>query len=165
VNSSNAEVQPVPQPIREQLLDPFIEAACGTLRDWAQTEAAVRTTHRQTRPPAFGDLWAALELTFADDRGILVIGMAAPTAAALARRILAETTREVNDTLVCDCVGELANVTAGQAKALLHGTPRWFRLGTPRVAPADIAWPAPDCLVAMLGTDLGDIALRLCVQL
>ena len=169
MSSTSAGLNPVGQEIREQLLDPFINAVCGTVRDWAGAEAIVHATGRQTQRPPLADVAATLELTFPEQRGILVLAFPTQTAEALARRVLAETSVAVNDELVRDCLGELANVTAGQAKAMLHGTAFRISFATPKVASGasqnDMAWPSENWLVALLTCELGDFALQLCLDL
>ena len=58
-----------------------------------------------------------------------------------------------------------ANVIAGQAKALLAGTPYHFAFSTPSVmtgADREI-WPRPgsECLVIAFDSDVGEVVLRL----
>jgi CheY-specific phosphatase CheX len=54
--------------------------------------------------------------------GLLVLSFPDRTAAAITERVLADAKEEIDETLVRDCVGEIANVIAGQAKTLLAGT-------------------------------------------
>ena len=64
---------------------------------------------------------------------VLVLSFPAQTAAALAGRVLAEVAQAPDDDLVRDCMGELANVIAGQAKTLLAETPYQLLLATPSI--------------------------------
>ena len=124
------DAQPVSPEVREQLLEPFISAASLTLTELAQTELAVRSVYRTALPRTLGDISAVLGLT-AEGGEVLVLSFPAPTAAALAGRVLAEVTQAPDDDLVRDCMGELANVIAGQAKTLLAETPYQLVLATP----------------------------------
>src|SRR5262249_58912846 len=115
------------------------------------------------------DAAATPELTLPEQPGMLVLAFPTQPAQARARRVLAETAVAVDDALVRDCLGELANVTAGQAKAMLHGSPFRITFATPRVASSasrsDMAWPSENWLVALLTSELGDFALQLCLDL
>jgi chemotaxis protein CheX len=73
--------------------------------------------------------------------------------------------KRIEDDLVWDCVAEIANVIAGQAKALLAGTPHHFSFSLPRVVTGGAPELGPHsgrgCLVVALGTDLGEIDMQL----
>jgi chemotaxis protein CheX len=159
--------QPVSPDVREQLLEPFISGACLTLTELAQTELAVRSVYRMALPRTLGDISAVLGLT-AESGEVLVLSFPAQTAAALAGRVLAEVTQAPEDDLVRDCMGELANVIAGQAKTLLAETPYQLLLATPRVlsGPGLEVGSRPDTesLVVVFGSDAGDFALQVCLK-
>jgi chemotaxis protein CheX len=161
------DAQPIAAEVRELLLAPFVTAVETVLRELAMTESAERCAY-QVRSHAHhrgADLVAMLDLSAATVGG-LALGFAAGTAMALARRMLSETMPNPDDGLIRDCIGEIANVTAGQAKALLHGTQHAFTFGTPRITstaelPADGSEAA---LVAVLATDVGPVVLQLFVH-
>jgi chemotaxis protein CheX len=164
--------QPVPQELRDGLLAPFIEAACLTLREWAGTEAVVRAVWRAARPRTLGDVSAVLGLA-SDREGALVLSFPARIAAALAVRALAgtpldEAKGEPAEDLICDCMGEIANVVAGQAKALLAGTPYRFTFSLPTVvngAGHEVANNEDgESLFVAFDSDLGDFAMQLCLK-
>jgi chemotaxis protein CheX len=96
------------------------------------------------------------------------LSFARPTVTAIARRVLVEVADAPKDELVPDCMGEIANVVAGQAKALLAESPYHFRFGTPTVlsGPGLEVSERPDaeCLVVLFSSDLGDFALQLCLE-
>ena len=160
--------RPVSQQDRDQVVEPFSAAACLALREFAGTEASVRAAYRQTPAPTLDDLTAVIRLTSAA-AGALAVSCPRPTAAALAGRILTGVTQEPDEALVRDCLGELANVVAGQAKALLAGMPYHFTYSPPLVGPgADLELlpnPESDCLVIAFATDVGDLVLRLYLNL
>ncbi len=88
------------------------------------------------------------------------------TALTLTRRVLGEAGHVTDHALVYDCMGEIANVTAGQAKALLVETPYRFTFSVPTVAttaggPVSTAVSGEHCLVVVFGCDAGDFALQL----
>ena len=161
------DAQPVSPEVREQLLEPFIAAASLTLAELAQTELAVRSVYRTALPRTLGDISAVLGLT-AEGGEVLVLSFPAPTAAALAGRVLAEVTQAPDDDLVRDCMGELANVIAGQAKTLLAETPYQLLLATPSIlsgAGLEVgSRPGAEGLVVVFGSDAGDFALQLCLH-
>jgi CheY-specific phosphatase CheX len=75
---------------------------------------------------------------------------------------------EINETLVCDCVGEIANVIAGQAKTLLAGTPHQSTFALPQVVAGNPLSSQPEqgrnCLVMNLCSDLGEFTMRLALE-
>jgi CheY-specific phosphatase CheX len=159
------DAQPIAADLHEQLLAPFVVGVETALREVAQTEPAVRHDYRVQSRRCGGDLVAMLDLSSASTR-CLALGVASATAAALAQRVLSETLPNPDEALIRDCLGEIANVAAGQAKALLHGTHHAFTFGTPRITPA-AELPSgglEECLVAVLATDVGDVLVQLLLK-
>ena len=146
---------------REELVEPFTSSVIVTLREMAGVEAAVRATTHTTGQDEFSDLSAVLRLLAAND-GYLVLSFPTATATALAERVL-HGTADVNADMIHDCVGELVNVVAGQAKALLFGTPGHFTLSTPKVVMGVPELLAEPHWVVMFVSDVGEF--RLHVQL
>jgi chemotaxis protein CheX len=129
----------------------------------AGTEVVVRDVYRKPLHHTLGDVAAVIELLSVTE-GFLVLGFPQRTAAALAGRILAGTTEEVGEELVRDCVGEIANVVAGQAKAILADTPHRFTFSLPKIvvgAGEILPQQGPDCLVVDFGSYQGEFALQL----
>ncbi len=148
---------------REQLVGPFAEAVCVTLREWAGTEAAMQAVDPEQVPAADDDLAAILPLQ-SPVMNALVLRFPRAVATPLARRVFAEVAGEVDESLLHDCMGEVANVVAGQAKALLHGTTYRFTFSTPRVVSGSDD-PLPPGrngrnLVLTFASDLGNFALE-----
>src|SRR5262245_31208475 len=102
----------------------------------AGTEVAVRETYRTRLDSPWGDISAVLEIKSATG-GMFVLSFPERTAAAIAERILADARTAVTDSLIRDCVGEIANVIAGQAKTLLAGTTHQLTFSLPRVIVGD----------------------------
>jgi chemotaxis protein CheX len=158
----------VPDDARDKLLEPFILAACVTLREMAGTEVVVRSAQETTLDISLDDISAALRLASARD-GLLVLRFPRRTADAIARRVLDGVTTELDESMIRDCVGEIANVVAGQAKAMLAETPFHFAFSMPKV----VVGPHPelrpkqgqDCFVVALTSDVGEFALQLAVAL
>jgi chemotaxis protein CheX len=115
------------------LVEAFAAGVPFALREMAGVEAVVR----DTAPAGDGDgsiaVCAAVRLTTAGGGWDLTMSFPEATAVALARRVLAGAVADVGAGMVRDCMGEVANVVAGQAKALLVGSPSHFTLGTPTV--------------------------------
>jgi chemotaxis protein CheX len=99
----------------------------------------------------------------------MVLGFDRPTAQALAERVLAGLPEAKDAAMQYDCLGEVANVVAGQAKALLAETPYHFYFSTPTVITGvhkDIrATPGRECLVLGFGSELGDFVLQVFVKM
>jgi chemotaxis protein CheX len=163
-DSASETRQPIGDEVRSQLVEPFIAAARAALAEMAGTDVVVRAVGRARLSQAPGDVTAVVWLTSATE-GYLVLGFPKRTAAALAGRVFSGVLREIGEDLICDCVGEIANVVAGQAKALLACTPYHFSFSVPRVviggAPELEPHSNRDCLAVCFGTDLGDIAMQL----
>lgn len=121
---------------RDELLTAFDAGVVTALREMAGVEAV-----RRGPADAAADVAVALRL----DVGAgwwAVLDFPPATAAALARRVLAGVADEPDDATVRDCAAELLNVTAGQAKTLLYGTPHHFTFATPTAPPAGAAGAA-----------------------
>lgn len=139
---------------------PFIESVGMTLREMAGIEAAPGEPKRVADLNAIGDIAAVLALMAASN-GYLVLGFPIATATALAQRVLDGAT-ELNDTMIRDCVGELANVVAGQTKTLLFGTPEHFTLSTPTVVSGPPDVPAGNWWMVDFRSEVGPF--RLCLR-
>jgi CheY-specific phosphatase CheX len=131
-----------------ELLAAFTTGLAATLRDMAGVEAV-----RRDAPAGAADVTVALRLDVG--RGWwAVLDFPRATAAALARRVLRGS--EPDADLVRDCAAELLNVTSGQAKTLLVGTPHHFTFTTPTTT------APPGGAVVQYDSDCGPFALRLC---
>lgn len=157
-----AESWPIAEETREQVLAPVLASVETALREVALTEVAACATYRQATCQLRGEVVALLKLASAPQT-CLALGFSNATAAALARRILTGTVSDPDGELIRDCLGELVNVAAGQAKALLHGTPWQFTFGTPQLASGvELPDAGPqDCLSAILATDVGEVIVQL----
>ena len=156
--------QPISEELREKRLEPFIAGIRAALGEMAQIELVIRTVCRTALPHPLGDIAAVVGFSSATG-GSLIFGYPHQTAAALSRRILSGVTEEVDEGLIRDCLGEIANVAAGQAKALLADTPYRLSFSLPRVVEAHDPELCPsrglDCLLVILASDVGEFALHL----
>jgi chemotaxis protein CheX len=167
VETASGAWQPIGDECRSHLLEPFIEATRAALAEMAATDVVVRGITRADRFQAQGDVLAVVQLASTTD-GYLALGFPRRTATGLAERVFAGVLQTVDEELLCDCMGEIANVIAGQAKTLLAATPYQFTFTLPRVTVGygPDPWPhtGRDWLVAVLGTELGEIAIQLLYQ-
>lgn len=163
---NRCNVEPVMAELREQLLEPFVEATTLTLREMASSDAKVHTVYRKLGYRIFGDYSALVGLK-SETEGTLVVTFPKATGDELARRVLAPLGAEVTDELVQSCLAEVANIIVGQAKGRLAGTSYRFQMSIPTV----VAGPNHEikykqglpCLVASFTGDIGDFALQICM--
>ena len=167
------------QPITEEvpLLEPFISAVRAALSEMAATDVSVRAMVRSARPIIFGDIASVVPFPSMNE-GALVLGFPHQTASALTGRILASASREdesptgrdssvgveLDEGLIRDCMGEIANVVTGQAKAVLAETPYRFTFSRPPSVLAAEEFQVRsdlDCLLLAFACDQGQFAMHL----
>jgi chemotaxis protein CheX len=149
-------------------VEPFAAAVAAVFAEMAGCSAIVGSVRREARCRTVGEVSAVLRLKSAGEAA-LVLSCPRPTARALAERVLAGVSEPLDEGMIADCVGELANVIAGQAKALLAGTPNHFTFSPPTV----VAGAAQEVgvkddegsVVILFGSELGEFALQLCASL
>jgi chemotaxis protein CheX len=155
---------PAVNELHNTLLEPFISATCLTLHEMASIDAAARSVSRERVERLPAGITAVLGLG-AETRGYLLLTFSAQTAAAVAERVLAGVSHELSDEIVRDCIGEIANVVAGQAKALLAETPFRVTLSMPKVVDdpgTELGLPPGlDCQIVSFSSDLGEFTLSL----
>ena len=148
----------------DELHEPFTTAVATTLREMAGVEVTVRDASQAAGNVSPADVSAALRLD-ADVIGWLILSFPPGTAAALAGRVLAGVEGEPDEGMIRDCASELLNVTAGQAKALLFGTPRHFTFTTPTNLTAGRPDASAGWWVVRFDSDVGEFTLHLCPPL
>lgn len=144
-----------------ELVEAFASAVPFALREMANVEAVVRDGFQNATDDPSADLFAGVGLITSGGAGRLVLCFSVATATALARRVLADVADEPADDMVRDCLGEIANVVAGQAKALLVGSPAHFTLSTPTVWERGAVKLAGACAEILFASDAGAFAVRL----
>ncbi len=152
---------PVGAELRDSLLEPLVAAARAALGEMAGAELVVRVVSAVPPPAGPGDVTALVRLT-SPTGALLVLRVPAPTAAALAARVLGQGACRLDADLLRDCVGEIANVVAGQAKTLLAGTTRAFTFALPEVTSGPHDLPSArdgGCLAVTFGSDRGELHL------
>jgi chemotaxis protein CheX len=142
-----------------ELIEPFTMAVSTTLREMAGAEAVVRGLSRAASDERFADVSVGLRLE-AEAGEWVVLSLPLKTAAVLSARVLGDSCWAADEAMVWDCVAELLNVIAGQAKALTFGTPNHFTFSTP-VPLSDPPAGVESGAVIRFGSDAGDFALHL----
>lgn len=164
---SRREALPVLDDIRNGLLEPFEMGVRHTLQEMAGTEIEVLATYQKSNYRMFGDITAVLGLIAATE-GAMALSVPEATATALVQRVMSGVGEALDRDMICDCVGEIANVIGGQAKTMLAGTPYHFRLSTPTIVSGgsyEIRHkPGMPCMVMVFGTDVGNFALQICLN-
>lgn len=144
--------------MRDQLTEAFVTATTTAMGQWAGTEVIAREVTQTVPPEVPGTTHAVIDLA-GECLSLLVMSFPLPTGPALAKRALREVSHEPDPNLVNDCLGEVANIVAGQAKALLAGTPLHFTLTPPRCVVGGwaeaVRTTAADCVVIAFDCDLG----------
>jgi chemotaxis protein CheX len=158
------------------LLEPFIIATRAALGEMAGTEVGVRAMVQKTLLHVLGDISAVVGLNAVSgspnagaQAGALVLSFPQQTAAALTGRIMSGVTPELDENLIRDCMGEIANVVTGQAKALLVETPYRFAFSLlPKVVDSkEFRPPSPglECLIVAFQCDQGEFVMQLFLKM
>lgn len=142
-----------------ELAGAFAEAAGVAVREMTGAEVLAGEAYPARPGEAFGDVSAVFRLR-GGSAAVFAVSAPAGTAAAVARAYLREVTAEPPPELVRDCVGEVGNVIAGQAKVMLGETRHRFAFGPPALVdgPADV--PGPQLVIPVV-TDLGPLTLQI----
>ncbi len=161
------DARPVSAEVQAELVEPLTSGVRLTFQEMLGAEASLRAAYLGTGSGTLGDVAAVIRLHGAVE-GALVVHFPESGAAAAATRMLAGAVDEITDELVRDCVGEVANVIAGQGKSLLGGTRHGYTFRPPTVVSGadQPTWEGDGrrCLVMVFASDLGDFALQLCMK-
>jgi chemotaxis protein CheX len=167
LESADPDTPPAFVERQEQPLASFIGATIVAFTEMAITDVAVQDVYRVPADALDADISAVLTLS-SMMKGTLVLGFPKRTATAVAERVLADANVEITDSLVRDCVAEIANVIAGQAKTLLAGTAHELTFSLPEVVVGNSQWIAEEAgcktLIVAFRTDVGDFSLRLALE-
>jgi chemotaxis protein CheX len=165
---TRCDMQPVLDEIRQTFLGPFTSATKTTIKEMAGLDVEVSSVYQKRGYRMFGDISAVLGLV-GQSEGSLVLSFPDATATRLVKRILADFDGNAEEGVVRDCIGEVANIVAGQARGPLANTPYHFTLSTPTIisgANHEIRHkPGAPCLVVAFTSELGDFALQICMAL
>jgi CheY-specific phosphatase CheX len=144
---------------KDLVVNAFTEAIGLALREMAGIEVAPRgiSTQAFTRPL---EVCAYLKLKSVGE-GDLAIVLSKQVAYELASRIFAQSGMEIDEAMLPDCIGEVANVVAGQAKTLLFGTPAHFVLSTPTLMPESLPHPNDERTIITIASEIGEMILCL----
>jgi chemotaxis protein CheX len=158
---------PVDRAVREQLIEPLIAATCSVMSEMAGAELAIQSVQKKSSHQPLGDIAAVFELR-SPPEGRLVLSFPKPTAEGLAAQIFRSANVQTDENLVRDCMGEIANVIAGQAKALLARMPHHLAFVMPQDVVAVKEFRPPqgvECLVISFNCEHGELALQLYMRL
>ncbi len=145
------------------LVETLISAASLALQEMASTEVGVRDISNQPQPPVPGGIAVLFGRCPLSD-GPLVAYFPPSTATAIAGRILVDVAQELNQDLIADCMGEVGNVIAGQAKALLAETLHQCTFVMPPIVVQAENLTAEQnslCRVITFGSELGNFTIQL----
>lgn len=153
--------------LRAELLQPFI---ASTIESWSLMAGVVVHTSsifRKTESRMQGDISALIHLVGTSER-LLALTMGSQVANALTVAMLNRLVAEPSDEMVCDSVGEMVNIIAGQVKSAFVGTPYEFDIGLPTI----ITGPNHEvrhrselpCFVMAFVAPFGPFSLQLCVR-
>ncbi|VTR95770.1 : CheX [Gemmata massiliana] len=143
-----------------ELVATLHEAVTGALRALGDVEVSVREVRDTFALEGFAEMSAVLKVTTQAGEGYFVLSVTEPTATALAKLVLAGVVPEPDTGMVRDCLGEIVNVVAGQAKTLLFGTPIHFVLGTPTVVTGAPMLAPPERVLVTFASEFGEFALH-----
>jgi chemotaxis protein CheX len=165
--ASNDDVQPLAPEVREQILEAFVTAARVTLQEMVNIELVERASYRKTSATTLAEVSAVIGMESVNG-GALVLGCSEATAAVLAGRVLAGSIEQPDPEMIRDCLGEIANVIAGQSKTMLFGTPYHFMLTTPVIL-SGVGQTIPrsagtSCLVVEFGSEVGELVVQVCLR-
>jgi CheY-specific phosphatase CheX len=160
------DARPVPDPVREQLLDPFIRGVTTALAEMAGVDVAVRSVYQTSAFRTPDGVAAVVELASTAPKW-LILSFPKPTALALAGQVLRGVGEEDRQKLIGDFAGELANVAAGQAKTALAASPHRFTCSLPTVldGPADLPIPERCATAFVVAFEIlpGELGMRLII--
>jgi CheY-specific phosphatase CheX len=143
------DARPVPDPVREQLLDPFIRGVTSALAEMAGVDVVVRSVYQTSAFRTPDGVAAVVELASTTPKW-LILSLPKPTALALAGQVLHAVSENDRQKLIGDFAGELANVAAGQAKTALAASPHRFTCSLPTVVDGTADLPIPGHCAAAL---------------
>jgi CheY-specific phosphatase CheX len=166
VLENRCDLEPIMDELRDELLEPFLEATRYTLRQMLDVETTVHQLFRKQGYRIFGDYSSVVGLAAAT-QGIMVLSLPRESAHELGRRILAPFGVASTEELIQGSVAELANIIVGRAKGMLAETAYRFSMSTPTVVGGrhhEIRYePGLPCLAALLSSGFGDFALHVCI--
>jgi chemotaxis protein CheX len=164
---NRCNIEPVIESIRQQLLNPFIDATVRTLTMLTGGVPQLHSVYCKNGYNIFGD-YSALMTLRTHSEGTLVISFPQQTSYEIGKRMILPLGVEINEELVQSCLGEIANIIVGQAKGALASTAYRFTMSLPNVIAGRnhvIRYQSGlPCLVASFTGEIGDFALQLCMD-
>jgi CheY-specific phosphatase CheX len=130
MSSTPASSQSPKDKIHDKLLEAFSQSVGAIMREMAGADVS-SVTLCSTKCDEMPDHVSVVLDLEGSSKGRLLLRFPKPTAEALASRIMGKTRWDEDDALLCDCLGEFANIVAGRAKTLLASTTDRFSYGVP----------------------------------
>lgn len=153
--------------LRAELLQPFIAA---TIESWSLMAGVVVHTEaifRKTDARMQGDISALIHLVGTSER-LLALTMSNEVASKLTVAMLNRLVTDPAEEMVCDSVGEMINIIAGQVKSSFVATPYEFDIGLPTIITGschEVRHRSDlPCFVMSFTSPLGPFMLQLCVR-
>jgi chemotaxis protein CheX len=163
------KVREVVQPVGTQtnldvkVINPFIEAATEVFRTASGMEIVRKDLFLKKNYRMFGDVSGVMGLN-GEASGTVVISMSAQLACKLVGRMLGEEPESTVSATVRDGVGEVINMIAGRAKAVLAGSQYHFHISLPAVIAGtghEIAHKSgAPCIVVVFGVEDDEFAIQ-----
>ncbi len=146
-----------------KLINPFIEATMEVFRTASGMEIIRKDLFLKKNYRMFGDVSGVMGLN-GEASGTVVISMSSKLACDLVGRMLGEEPEPTVSETVRDGVGEVVNMIAGRAKAVLAGSEYHFQISLPAVIAGnghEIAHKggAP-CIVVVFGVENEEFAIQ-----
>jgi chemotaxis protein CheX len=162
--SKPGEANMVDSDIPMQPAESYIAAVTVALGEMAGTLLSVRRILQGTLDLTPDQILIAVQLESATETMFFLLFPRA-TAWTLAQRVLGDSGIDLHDNLILDCLREIANVVAGQAKTLLAGTSHQMTFCLPTVVAGALPQAkldvAREYLVIGFDRDAGEFLLGL----
>ncbi len=165
---NRCNVEPVMENIRQQLLNPFIDATMRTLTTLTGGAPLLHSVYCKNGYSIFGD-YSVLVTLCTRSEGTMVISFPRQTGYEIGKRMILPLGVEINEELVQSCLMEIANIIVGQAKGALAPTIYRFSMSLPNIIAGRnhvIRYQSGlPCLVASFTGEIGEFALQLCMDI
>jgi len=145
----------------------FIEAVTGSIGEMTRTDPVAREVIQANFDRTLGEVWALVG-SLPGSPDCLALSLPVKTARGMAERVFTDVREPIDDGMILDCIGELANVLAGQAKSLLANSPYHFSLSLPKVMRSGDSRVSlhlgHHCLRIIFDSEVGEFALQIIAE-
>ena len=150
--------------MKAKYINPFLAASLNLFRDHLEVDCANKPPYLNKDPARLGEVSAIIGLA-GETSGAVVLSFEGPTALAMAGKLAGKPFTELSSEAI-DCVGELANIIAGNAKRDLED----FRISIslPGVfvgQDARIKWPEGVPVITIpFSSELGEFSVNVSLK-